>query len=205
MFDNEDDFDPMERRNHLQKMPLYIKARELSELVRHLAQSVENTDIEFKRKGEKEMLEHTLSFLRKNSMIIPAKIAGAVGVDLYDIKMENAAIIRSAARELITDARGIQMHGFKDTEYLDLLRKEVDEFRILFAEWVKTFDPWNYSIDRWGLFNPPGINYDDHDPDDDVPFDMGELSDEFFGDTEDDDDNDDEEDFEEDDNDDSKE
>ena len=83
-------------------------------------------------------------------MIIAAKIAGAVGVYLYEIKMENAAIIRRAAREIILDARGIQMHGFKRTEYLDLLRKEVEEFRVLFAEWVKTFDPWDYIIDRWG-------------------------------------------------------
>lgn len=115
--------------------------------------------------------------MRENSLIIPAKIAGASGEDiLYDIKMENAAIIRKAARELITDARGIQMHGFKDTEYLDLLRIEVDAFRILFAEWVKKFDQWNYIIDRWGLFNPPGINYDDKDPDDDIPY----NSDDFF-------------------------
>ena len=56
------------------------------------------------------------------------------------------------------------------SEYLDLLRNEVEEFRVLFAEWVKTFDQWNYIIDRWGLFNPPGINYDDYDPDDDIPF-----------------------------------
>ena len=53
---------------------------------------------------------------------------------------------------------------------------EVEEFRILFAEWVKTFDPWNYTIDRWGLFNPSGVNYDDKDPDDDISFD----SDDFF-------------------------
>jgi len=108
--------------------------------------------------------------MAENSLIIPAKISGAEAVDIYDLKMENAAVIRKAARELITDARGIQMNGFKDTEYLDLLRIEIEEFRVLFAEWVKTFDPWNYSIDRWGLFNPPGINYDDKDPDDDIPF-----------------------------------
>src|SRR5690606_4306412 len=112
-------------------------------------------------------------FMRQNALIIPAKIAGAADEDmLYDIKMENAAIIRKAARELITDARGIQMHGFKDVEYLDILRKEVEEFRVLFAEWVKTFDCWNYIIDRWGLFNPPGVNYDDVDPDDDIPFNL---------------------------------
>ncbi|SKB42472.1 hypothetical protein SAMN05660903_00652 [Salegentibacter salinarum] len=35
----------------------------------------------------------------------------------------------------------------------------------------KNFDKWNYIIDRWGLFNPPGIDYDDKDTDDDIPFD----------------------------------
>ena len=104
-------------------------------------------------------------------MTIPAKIAGVASEDTpYDLRMENAAIIRKAARELITDARGLQMHGYKDEEYLDLLWNEVEEFRILFAEWVKSFDQWNYIIDRWGLFNPPGVNYDDQDPDDDLPF-----------------------------------
>lgn len=104
-----------------------------------------------------------------------------MSVDSYDLKMENAAIIGKAARELITDARGIQRNGFQDTEYLDLLWKEVEEFRILFAKWVKTFDPWDYIIDRWGLFNPPGINYDDNDSEDDLPFNsMDNLTDEFY-------------------------
>ncbi|AFL79904.1 hypothetical protein Aeqsu_0391 [Aequorivita sublithincola DSM 14238] len=199
MFDDEENFDPMKRYNRIRQMPIFLKAEEIAELVRHLVKSVENTDIKFKRKGEKEMLEHNLNYLMENSMIITAKIAGAEGVEIYDLKMENAAIIRKAARELITDARGIQMHGFKDTEYLDLLRKEVEEFRILFAEWVKTFDPWDYIIDRWGLFNPPGVNYDDHDPEDDIPFYPNDLPDKFFGDLDDDDFEEDWEDFMEDD------
>ena len=61
--------------------------------------------------------------------------------------------------------------GFKSTDYIQLLRDAVEEFRVLFAEWIKTFDPWNYIIDRWGLFNSPGIHYDDPDPDDAIPFD----------------------------------
>lgn len=97
-------------------------------------------------------------------MIIPAKIASASAYDiLYDIKMQNAAIIRKAAIELITDVRGIQMCGFKDIEYLDLLRNDIELFRILFTEWVKTFDCRNYITNRWGLFNPPGVHYDDID------------------------------------------
>ncbi|HAB26519.1 MAG: hypothetical protein CMP05_10000 [Xanthomarina sp.] len=78
--------------------------------------------------------------------------------------------LRKSARELLKKAHGIDIRGYKDLEYLDLLRNEIDESRILFAEWVKTFDCWNYMIDRWDLLNPPGINYVDHDPNDDNPF-----------------------------------
>ncbi len=182
MFEDDDNPDPRERLERTKKLPIYKKAEEISELVRHLVKSVEKTDLKFKRKGEKQLLNHSLAYLMENSLIIPAKIMGAEAVEQYDLKMENAAIIRKAARELVTDTHGIEMTGFKDTEYLDLLRKEVDELRILFAEWVKTFDPWDYIIDRWGLFNPPGINYDDHDPDDDIPFDPNNFPEEFFDD-----------------------
>lgn len=181
MFENEDHLDPRESFERIRKMPIYVKAKEISELVHHLVQSIENTDIKFDRKGEEALLNQSLSYLMENSMLIPAKIAGAESVDLYDIKMENAALIRKAARELATDTYGIEMTGFKETEYLDLLRLKVEEFRLLFAEWVQTFDPWDYIIDRWGLFNPPGVNFDDHDPDDDIPFDPNDLPENFFG------------------------
>ncbi|WP_303315853.1 hypothetical protein Q4Q34_13875 [Flavivirga abyssicola] len=154
-----------------QKLPVFQKAMEIQKLVDYIVKSVEKTDIDFEQEIQAEMIEDNLDYMRKNSLIIPAKIAGASGENMrYYIKMENAAIIRKAARDLITDASGIEMHGFKDIEYLDLLRTEIEAFRILFAEWVKTFDQWNYIIDRWGLFNPPGINYDDKDPDDDIPY-----------------------------------
>ena len=29
---------------------------------------------------------------------------------------------------------------------------------------------WDYIIDRWGLFNPPGVGPFDKDPDDDIQF-----------------------------------
>ena len=152
-------------------LPIFKKAIEIQNLVDYIVDSVEKSDIDFENEYASEMVKDHIRYMRENSLIIPAKIAGASGNDMpYDIKMENAAIIRKAARELITDARGIQINGFKDTEYLDLLRTEIEAFRILFAEWVKTFDVWDYIIDRWGLFNPPGVNYDDHDPDDDIPF-----------------------------------
>ncbi len=201
MFDNEND-SPKGFDDFL-KVPIYIKALEIQKLVDHIVETVQKTDFDGDEMSM-SWIETNIRFMSENALIIPSKIAGAEGVDLYDLKMENAAIIRKAARELLTDARGIQMNGFKDVEYLDLLRNEVEEFRILFAEWVKKFDPWDYIIDRWGLFNPPGVHYDDVDPDEDLPFDPSVFDffddDEFESDDEDDLDNEGfDEDFEEDD------
>jgi hypothetical protein len=165
MFEDDD----LTRKNY-RESDIFKKAEEICELVERIV-SVDVDDGSASKEHEKAWFKSSQEYLRNNSHIICAKIAGAYGDTLYDIKMENAAIIRKAARELITDSRGLQINGYKEIEYLDLLRVQVEEFRILFAEWVKTFDMGDYLIDRWGLFNPPGVNYDDHDPDDDIPFD----------------------------------
>jgi len=89
--------------------------------------------------------------------------------------MENAAIIRKSAMDLIVGLRGLEMFGFNEPQYFDLLRAEMEEFRLLFIEWVAGFDKDNYIIDRWGLFNPPGVGPHDKDPDDDIPFDPDAL------------------------------
>ncbi len=169
MFDDQDD----ERKSmdEIRKMPIMIKAEEITHLVYELLAVAEADMPDNLDDFSKHLYEHHISYLRQNASIIPAKIAGAMGVTLYDIRMENAAIIRRAARELLTDSTGLRTSGFKSKDYIQLLRDAVEELRVLFAEWVKTFDPWDYIIDRWGLFNPPGVNYDDHDPDDDIPLD----------------------------------
>ncbi len=166
-----------DHRGKIIQMPVYKKAEEICILVNRMltgSYADELSESDDMRDMESDMIERMFEqnkeFMLANALIIPAKIAGAEGADLYDLRMENAAVIRKSARELLTDARGLQMNGFKDIEYLDLLRSEMEEFRILFAEWVATFDEQNYVIDRWGLFNPPGVHYDDHDPDDDIPF-----------------------------------
>jgi len=92
-------------------------------------------------------------------------------LDLYDIKMENATIIRKCARELYVRAGSLRFEeDIKDKEYIELLPNEIEEFRLLFIDWVASFDQWNYIIDRWELFNPPGVSAHDKDPDDDIPF-----------------------------------
>ena len=78
--------------------------------------------------------------MAKNSLLIPVKIAGAMGSNMYDQKMENATLIREAARELIEDSRALQLTDFKKVKHLESLKNDIEEFRILFAEWVTTFE-----------------------------------------------------------------
>lgn len=147
--------------DELQQMPLFKKSMEILDMVDRIVDLVP---------AENEYLKDVAEFMRADATQIPAKIAGAFGDTIYDLKMENAAIIRKNARQIYVQCNAFLAEDFKDQEYLELLRNEIEEFRLLFAEWVKTFDQWNYIIDRWGLFNPPGVNYDDKNPDEDMPF-----------------------------------
>ncbi|GAB1452478.1 hypothetical protein MASR2M47_25340 [Draconibacterium sp.] len=142
-------------------LPIFKKAEEIFEVVHQIAELIDDDD------------EH-LSFVKGNmlgdAMMISAKIAGAEGGDLYDLRMENAAIIRKAARDLMVTNHSLEMFGFEEVQYFDIVRDLIEEFRLLFIDWVAGFDQWNYIIDRWGLFNPPGVGPFDKDPDDDIPF-----------------------------------
>ncbi len=165
MFEDHDD--DYKSHEEIEKMPIYKKAWEIMLLGSKIGSLVSKEDLETADEAEGEMLKNYAAYIIENALIIPAKIAGAEGANLYDIRMENAAIIRTSAREILTSCSGMQLCGYQDNDYIELLRNEIEEFRVIFVDWVTNFDPNNYMIDRWGLFNPPGVNYNDNDPDDD--------------------------------------
>jgi len=140
---------------------LYRKGQEIYDVVRQIAELIPDDD---------PHLSFTKSIMLEDASLMCVKIAGAEGGDLYDIRMEAAAIIRKAANELMLQNHSLDMFGFEHTEYYQIVRNLIDEYRLLFIDWVAGFDKWNYMIDRWGLFNPPGVGPFDKDIDDDLPF-----------------------------------
>lgn len=154
MFDDENEIDPKE-------LPIYKKGWEIYEVVRQICDLIPEDD---------EMLGHVKSIMLEDAMLLTVKVAGATAGQLYDIKMESATIIRKAALDLMIQNHSLEMFGFEYVEYFQIVRNLLEEYRLLFIEWVAKFDQWNYIIDRWGLFNPPGVGPFDHDPDDDIPF-----------------------------------
>lgn len=158
MHENDNDLNFRDHEN----LPIYKKAREIYEVVRQITDLIPDDE------------ENHLSFVKGqmlgDAMLILAKIAGAEAAGLYDLRMENAAIIRKAARDLKVSKHSLNRFDFDEAEYFDIVRDLIEEFRLLFIEWVAGFDKWNYIIDRWGLFNPPRVGPFDKDPDDDIPF-----------------------------------
>jgi hypothetical protein len=95
--------------------------------------------------------------MRTDAMLMKVKIVGAEGGDLYSIRMQNAARIREYTMHLYVQVGSLRFHeSYKDLEYVKLIRKEIEEFRLLFLAWVNNFDPTNHIWDEWGLFNPQG-------------------------------------------------
>jgi hypothetical protein len=143
-------------------LPIYRKGKEIMDVVHRIGALIPE---------DNEHLQHIKGFMLSDAAMLTVKVAGAEGAGLYDLKMEAASIIRKAARDLVVQSHSLKMFGFKEVQYFDIVRELVEEYRLLFIEWVAGFDKWDYIIDRWGLFNPPGIGPFDKDPDDDIPFD----------------------------------
>jgi len=135
------------------KTSLFKKAEEIRELAEAIVESAPENDEGKGTRFSAIMMERSKNDIMSNAFMIEAKIAGAYGLDLYDLQMENACLIRRACREMVVALRGLEMAGHSEQAHFDLLRKAVEEFRPLFVEWVATFKDSERMWDDWGLFN----------------------------------------------------
>ncbi len=135
-------------RNKEHKLSIITKADIIFKQVEALIKAIPEDDI---------LLQSQAGLMMSDSMMICSKLAGASGVGLYSIKMQNAAIIRQCAMDLYIFVGVLRYHdGFILNDYVALIRKEIEEFRLLFIDWILSFDKSDYIWDEWELFNPLG-------------------------------------------------
>ncbi|HQW05503.1 MAG TPA: hypothetical protein PLV08_08450 [Flavobacteriales bacterium] len=146
----------MNERDDYRKTALFKKAEEIRELAMAIVESAPDAKEDVEDRFEASMLEGSKDDIMANAYLIGAKIAGAYAMDLYDLQMENACLIRRACREMVVALRGLEIAGHSEQAHFDLLRDAVEEFRPLFVEWVATFKDSERMWDEWGLFNLPG-------------------------------------------------
>ena len=140
----------------VEDLPLFKKGREIFEVVYQICELIPCDDTH---------LEMIKGMMINDAALLITKVAGAEAAGLYDLKMENAAIIRKAARDLMLQNHSLEAFGFKEVYYYEIVYTLIDEYRLLFIDWVAGFDKFNCTIDRWGLFNPPGVGPFDKDVD----------------------------------------
>lgn len=149
----------MDDADNYRATPVFKKAEEIRKLATAIVESapdgIKGGDPK-RQKFDDHMLEGSKNDIMSNAYLIGAKIAGAHGMNLYDLQMENACLIRRACREMVVALRGLEIAGYCEDRYFDLLRGTVEEFRPLFVEWVATFKESDRMWDDWGLFNLPG-------------------------------------------------
>ncbi|MGA9211332.1 hypothetical protein [Kaistella sp.] len=150
--------------------PLFKKSEEIYQTLKTITDLIPE---------ENEHLQFTKQHILENIYTIQAKISGAEAVKLWDLKIENATIIRKCARELMVLYHNLRMFGFEEAEYYLIVRRQIEEFRLLFREWVSNFNPKHFIVDDWGLFNPPGISQDYEQRDDELNFLDDDDDDEF--------------------------
>jgi hypothetical protein len=140
--DDDDDFDPEKERRRVEAMPIYQKAEEIHDLTQMIIDSIDSDEV--------KMIHSNI--MLEDSVVILAKIAGAEAVDDFILKMENATLIKIHARSLQAQTASLLFEEILPAEYLQLLRKEIEAFRFLFLEWIKTFHSAHKSGDGWGIF-----------------------------------------------------
>ena len=139
--EEESEFDPSAQRDQIHSHPLMKKANEILSLSQALVGSMDE--------ARKELYG---GMMMEDAMMLSTKFSGAEGVRDYILKMENATIMKVHARNLYAITYQLGMEETHAEEHLNLLREAIGEFKELFFDWVKAFDPSDRMDDGWGLF-----------------------------------------------------
>jgi hypothetical protein len=104
-----------------------------------------------KDEDEEGMMEFTAGQMIGDAWQVGAKIKGSEAAGIYIVRMENAAIIRMLAQGISSSLLMYLEETGADENHVAVLRDEITAFRMLFIEWVRTFQKDEFT-DEWGLF-----------------------------------------------------
>ena len=140
-WDEDGEFDPRKEQDKIYKHPLMIKAKEIIGLTRALVGSLDE--------ARRELYG---GLMLQDAMVMSAKFAGAESIPDFVLKMEKAVIMKVHAKSLISMTYQLALEETHAEEHLELLRQAIEEYRNLFIEWIRGFDPTEKYDDGWGIF-----------------------------------------------------
>jgi len=126
-------------------LPIYKKSLLIRKLVKEAVSTIDEED---EMNLKQLMLEH--------AYMISSKIAGAEAGELYSYRLENALAIKRYANELMTEVALCESRKVGKQEYIELLKDQIEELRLMFVEWVDSFDRSKDVEDEWNLWQDYG-------------------------------------------------
>ena len=124
---------------------LYEQWREVFQLVMAFSDTLPEV------KDEEEIVLSTKQLIFENAFIIAPKILSASRDTLYEIKMENAALIRFNCRQMMDQIGYAVLMGNADQTHKSVIEEALIEFKLRFRHWVSLFQKDEFE-DEWGLF-----------------------------------------------------
>lgn len=140
-WDEEDESSFRKEHEKIFKHPLMQKAKDILALTRALVGSLDE--------ARRELYG---SIMLQDAMLISSKFAAAEATSDYVSKMEKAIFIKVHAKNLYGITYQLAMEETHAEEHLDLLRAAIEEYRILFKDWLAGLDSSEKTDDGWGIF-----------------------------------------------------
>jgi hypothetical protein len=125
----------------VQSLPIIQKAGLVSDLIISFCEHLGESDVEFEYK----------KILLNAGFEICNKLVIAETSIYFNDKLENALLVKIAVKKVLNQLAGMQVLGISDLEYSQLIENETEEFRLLYNNWVKSFDKSISLMDGWDL------------------------------------------------------
>jgi hypothetical protein len=125
----------------VQALPIVQKAGVICDLIISFSESFGDGEIELQYKN---ILEDA-GFELCNKLVI------AENSLYFNDKMENALLVKIAAKKIINQLAGMEVLGISNPDYCNLIKDEMEKFRALYNKWVSEFENKVTLSDGWDL------------------------------------------------------
>ncbi|WBL26599.1 hypothetical protein [Zunongwangia sp. HGR-M22] len=118
------------------QLPVYQKALEIFKLSSAVSSYFSNNSHVLEMEISSIPAHNYAGRLVTESLQLAPGIAGVITARTIEVKKKRIERIKNAAKRIKSNCRSIEITGIKETEFLDLLRKEIHHFEHLVSDWL---------------------------------------------------------------------
>ncbi|WBL21453.1 hypothetical protein [Zunongwangia sp. HRR-M8] len=118
------------------QLPVYQKALEIFKLSSAVSSYFSNNSHVLEMEISSIPAHNYAGRLVTESLQLAPGIAGVITARTIEVKKKRIERIKNAAKRIKSNCRNIEITGIKETEFLDLLRKEIHHFEHLVSDWL---------------------------------------------------------------------